>query len=66
MWSDERDRDFAAEVARLILETMKEHGFKATKSKVYSNRKNAGGRVYITVFARHRTSSDEEYEEEAH
>jgi len=60
MWSNEHDKDFAAEVAQLILKTLREHEFKATKSKVYSNRKNTGGRIYITVNVRVKRRREQE------
>jgi len=65
MWSDECDKDLATEVTQLILETLREYGFKVTKSKVYSNRKNTGGRIYITVNAqtKRRRGQEEHYEE---
>jgi len=66
MWGDERDKDFATEVAQLILETLRKHGFKTTKSKVYSNRKNTGGRVYITVNARTKRKREQEEHYEEH
>jgi len=62
MWSNERDKDFVAEVARLVFETLRKYRFKSGRSKVY---RNTGVRVYIAVSAqiKRRKKREEQYEE---
>jgi len=58
MWSDELDKDFATEIAEIICEALKKRGLKTDVSKIYRNRDNTGGRIYITIERKRKTKSD--------
>jgi len=66
MWNDEHDKDLAAEIAKIVLVALREHGFTVNKSKVYRNRKNTGGRIYITISLRKAKRAENQYEEQTH
>lgn len=48
-WTSERDKRTALRIADEIAEAYRAKRYRVRKSKIYLNRKNKGGRIYITV-----------------
>ena len=49
MWDDFMDKDEAIRLAKKIEDLLVREGYKYTKPKFFRNRKNSGGRIYISI-----------------
>ena len=50
MWEDPLDKDNAIKFMKELEDLLTKKGYKHSKPKFFRNRKNGGGRIYITVY----------------
>lgn len=50
MYNEKEEKKKALKLAKLLIETLEKKGYVAkTNMKIYRNRKNSGGRIYISL-----------------